>query len=140
MLVGAVGRLSAEKGFDVLIHAADRLLSAGLDLEAGRRRGEGKERGRLEALIRDLGLRRPHAADRVIAPTPLPCYQAMDVFALSSLREGLPTSCLRRWPWKSQSWRRGLPASLGLSRHGENGLLVEPGSVEAVGRRPGCRS
>lgn len=33
LVVGAVGRLSAEKGFDLLIRAVDRLTRAGLDLE-----------------------------------------------------------------------------------------------------------
>ena len=33
LVIGAVGRLSGEKGFDLLIRAVDRLLAEGLDLE-----------------------------------------------------------------------------------------------------------
>src|SRR5205807_1957417 len=45
-VIGAVGRLSAEKGFDVLIRAADRLLADGLDVEL-LILGEGDQKGPL---------------------------------------------------------------------------------------------
>src|SRR5262249_28478527 len=46
LLVGAVGRLSAEKGFDVLLRALARALAGGADLRL-LLVGEGEERGRL---------------------------------------------------------------------------------------------
>ena len=83
----------AEKGFDVLIRAADRLLAAGRDLEL-LIAGEGDERPALEALIAELG-----RGDRIRLlgfrrTTVRPLFEAMDAFALSSLREGLPNVLL----------------------------------------------
>src|SRR5262249_31540458 len=59
LLVGAFGRLSAEKGFDVLIRAADQLLQEGLDLELVVV-GEGDHEPELRRLIAELG-----RADRI---------------------------------------------------------------------------
>ena len=104
MVVGAVGRLSSEKGFDQLVRAVHELMARGLDVEL-LIAGEGDEQRRLEALIVALGLANRvrllgHLAD------PRDLYEAMDVFALSSLREGLPNVLLeamamdvpREWP------------------------------------------
>ena len=92
LLVGAVGRLSNEKGFDLLIRAF-----AALDSDAPPSKlvilGEGDEKPNLQALIDHLGL-----ADRVtlagFQSNTIDWYQAMDVFVLSSLREGLPNVVL----------------------------------------------
>ena len=54
LVVGAVGRLSAEKGFDLLIRAADRLVQRGIDLEL-MILGEGDEAINLHTLIERLG-------------------------------------------------------------------------------------
>src|SRR5262249_20387329 len=85
-VVGAVGRLSAEKGLDVLIRAANRLLRDGVDLDLVIV-GDGDERAALERLAGELG-----CAGRVhltgYRPDLVEWYEAMDVFALSSLREG----------------------------------------------------
>ncbi len=87
LLVGAAGRLSAEKGFDLLIRAVDPLHRGGLDVDLVIV-GEGDERPRLEALISELGL-----ADRVRLlgyRSDLPdWYEAMDVFALEQSARGI---------------------------------------------------
>jgi glycosyltransferase involved in cell wall biosynthesis len=91
-VIGAVGRLDIQKGHERLIEAARKITDAGQDafyIIAG----EGVERPRLEALVRDLGL-----SDRVL----LPGYQSdirpylamMDVFVLPSRREGTPMALL----------------------------------------------
>src|SRR5207248_455768 len=54
LLIGAVGRLSAEKGFDLLIHSVDRLLGLGLDVGLILV-GEGEQRAELQALVTKLG-------------------------------------------------------------------------------------
>ena len=90
--VVAVGRLSKEKAFDVLIQAFADLLATGLDatlLIAG----DGPERESLQNQVASLGVADSvrligHVAD------PRDVYAAADVFALSSTSEGLPNSLL----------------------------------------------
>lgn len=87
-VIVAAGRLSQQKGFDVLLHALSWVLkerSARLIIF-----GEGPERTSLEQLARNLGI-----AQYVSMPgfTPyLPAYLAKaSLFVLSSRWEGLPT-------------------------------------------------
>jgi glycosyltransferase involved in cell wall biosynthesis len=130
LLIGAVGRLSAEKGFDVLIRAVDRLLRDGLDVGLAIA-GEGKERPALEALVGQLGLR-----ERVrlmgYRGDPRPLYEALDVFALSSRREGLPNVLLEALSMELPAAATRIAGVPRLVRHEENGLLVEPGSAEGL--------
>lgn len=82
----AAGRLTRQKGFDVLVQAFARLRR-----ERPARLlilGEGKERGDLEGLVRDLGI-----TDDVELPgfvdDPVPYMGRADLFVLSSRWEGL---------------------------------------------------
>ncbi len=130
LLVGAAGRLSAEKGFDALIHAIHALQRGGLavDLVVV---GEGDERPRLEARIAELGL---GDSVRLLGyRSDLPdWYEAMDVFALSSLREGLPNVLLEAMALETPVVATRIAGVPRLVRHEENGLLVEPGFVEEL--------
>src|SRR5262249_32941385 len=91
-VIGAVGRLSAEKGFDLLLRAAAQLLEAGHDLEV-RLIGDGDQDGELRRLIGELGWpERMHLLGYCSDLVPL--YEAMDVFVSSSVREGLPNVLL----------------------------------------------
>jgi glycosyltransferase involved in cell wall biosynthesis len=136
LLLGAAGRLSAEKGFDVLIRAADRLLREGFDFELIIV-GEGDERPSLEALIARLG-----REDRIRLPgyrSDMPeWYEALDGFVLSSLREGLPNVLLEAMALEVPVVATRIAGVPGLVRHDENGLLVEPGDpgqlAAALGR------
>ena len=130
LVIGAVGRLSAEKGFDILIRAADRLLREGHDFEVWIV-GEGDQRDPLQTLINELG-----RADRIrlrgYCANPCEIYEAMDIYALSSLREGFPNVVL-------EAMAMGIPVAATriagvprLIRDGENGLIVEPGSIEGL--------
>jgi glycosyltransferase involved in cell wall biosynthesis len=126
-VLGAVGRLSAEKGFDLLVRAVGRLIGAGHDL-ALVIAGEGDERGALEALIAELALR-----DRVrllgYRADVLPVFEAMDGFVLSSLREGLPNVVLEAMALGVPVLSTRVAGVPRLIRDGENGLLIDPGSV-----------
>jgi glycosyltransferase involved in cell wall biosynthesis len=130
LVVGAVGRLSAEKGFDLLIGAADRLLGAGLDFDLWII-GEGDEQPRLEALIAERGRQ-----DRIrllgYQAKPWDFYQAMDVFALSSLREGLPNVLLEALAAEVPVVATKVAGIPRLIQHAANGLLVPPGDGEAL--------
>ncbi len=136
LLVGAAGRLSAEKGFDALIRAVHQLRHDGLGVDLVVV-GEGDERLRLESRIAELGL---GDGVRLLGyRSDLPdWYEAVDVFALSSLREGLPNVLLEAMALETPVVATRIAGVPRLVRHEENGLLVEPGSVEdlagALGR------
>ena len=59
-------------------------------------------------------------------------YQALDVFALSSLREGLPNVVLEAMALEVPVAATRIAGVPRLIRDGENGLLVEPGSVDEL--------
>jgi glycosyltransferase involved in cell wall biosynthesis len=130
LVVGAVGRLSPEKGFDLLIRAADHLLRQGIDLEL-LIVGDGDEQPRLQELVDQLG-----RGDRVrllgYRADLRGLYEAMDVFALSSLREGLPNVVLEAMALEVPVLATRIAGLPRLITDGTNGLLVEPGSVEEL--------
>lgn len=130
LILGAVGRLSAEKGFDLLIRAADQLLKGGFDLEL-LLIGEGDERQRLQALIDHLG-----RADRIrllgYRADVRGLYEAMDVYALSSLREGLPNVVLEAMALEVPVVATRVAGVPRLIADGENGLLAEPGDLAGL--------
>lgn len=130
MLIGAVGRLSDEKGFDRLIRAVDRIVKTGTDVGLIII-GEGNQRGELEALISNLGLH-----DRVQLPghrtDVIDLYQAMDVFALSSLREGLPNVVLEAMALETPVVATRIAGVPSLIEDGRTGRLVEPDNVDQL--------
>jgi glycosyltransferase involved in cell wall biosynthesis len=132
LLIGAVGRLSAEKGFDLLIRATAQLAQQGLDVSLVLA-GEGEQRPALEALLAQSG-----CADRIrllgYCADPRPLYEALDVFALSSVREGLPNVLLEAMALEVPVVATRIAGVPRLLRDGENGLLVEPGSVPELTR------
>ncbi len=130
LVVGAVGRLSAEKGFDLLIQAVANLRAAGFDLELVIA-GEGDDRTRLERLI---AAQPEPARFRLLGhrdDTPA-VFQALDVFALSSLREGLPNVLLEALALRVPVVATRIAGVPRVVRHGENGLLIEPGRVDEL--------
>jgi glycosyltransferase involved in cell wall biosynthesis len=130
LVVGAVGRLSAEKGFDLLVHATDRVLKAGVDMELWIV-GEGVERTALHNLVESLGIgSRVHLLG--YRSDTIPLYQAMDVFALSSLREGLPNVLLEAMALETPVIGTRIAGIPRLIDDKKNGILVEAGSVEAL--------
>jgi glycosyltransferase involved in cell wall biosynthesis len=127
LVVGAVGRLSAEKGFDILIRSVDRLRREGFDLDLIIV-GEGDRRRSLEALISELG-----HGDRIhllgYRPDTLRCYEAMDAYALSSLSEGLPNVILEAMALRIPVAATAIGAVPQIIAHEEDGLLVPPGDA-----------
>lgn len=130
LVVGAVGRLSPEKGFDLLIRTAARLIRGGTDLNLIIA-GDGDEALRLEALAAELGV-----ADRVHLPghvaDPRSLYEAMDAFVLSSRREGLPNVVLEAMALEVPVLATRVNGVPRLVRSGANGLVVAPESVDEL--------
>lgn len=126
-VIGAVGRLSGEKGFDVLIRSVHALVSRGLDARLVIV-GEGSERANLEGLVRELRL-----GDRVrLAGWQADVkghFEAMDVFALSSLREGLPNVLLEAMALEVPVVSTRVNGVPRLIQDGRNGLLVNAGDL-----------
>lgn len=130
LLIGAVGRLAAEKGFDLLIRAVAKLVVAGRDVGLAIA-GHGPEHDPLVQLANDLGV-----ADRVrllgFVSDTIGFYEAMDLYALSSHREGLPNVLLEAMaigvPIVSTDVA-GIPA---LVDNGSSGLLIAPGNLDQL--------
>ncbi len=125
LVVGSVGRLHPEKGFDVLIRAM-----AGVDASLVLV-GQGPDQPRLEALVSELGLDEQvrFTGWVVDARAWLVRY---DIFVLPSFLEGFPLSTL-------EAMLAGIPVVAsdvgGVSeavRDGDTGLLVPPHDVEAL--------
>jgi glycosyltransferase involved in cell wall biosynthesis len=129
-LIGAVGRLSAEKGFDVLLRAVTQLVHRGLDVGL-MIVGDGPERTALTNLIATLGM-----TDRIqllgYRSDARKFFEAMDVFALSSLREGLPNVLLEAMAMEVPVVATRIGGVPRLIENGENGLLVKSNEPAAL--------
>ena len=129
-VIGAVGRLSAEKGFDLLIRAVDRLRKSGADVEL-LIAGEGDDETRLRSLVAELGCGQ-HVRLLGYCADVKELYQACDVFALSSLREGLPNVLLEAMALEVPVVATRIAGVPRLIEDERNGLLIAPGSVDEL--------
>ncbi len=130
LVVGLVGRLSYEKGIDLFVHAAARVLE---DLPDTRFHiiGDGPERLALEHLIQTLNL--SGSVSLLGRKDDMPAiYPAIDLIVSASRQEGLPISLLEAMA----SGRAILATSVGevpsLIRNQETGLLVPPNDIDTL--------
>ena len=130
LLLGAVGRLSEEKG---LLHLVDALAKL-TDLQRPVRLalvGDGPQRGELEQRIHDLGLANLVTFLGVRSDIP-ELMRSFDLYVLPSLREALPISLLEAMASGCcvvASSVGGVPHALA---DGVEGRIVPPGEVEAL--------
>lgn len=132
LLIGAVGRLSVEKGQRYLVEAAPGLLREFRDLKIVLL-GEGRERENLESQVKRLGL------ENVVV---LPGFhtnvarwmQAFDVLANCSLTEGIPNAVLEALAVGTPVVATAVGGVPELIKDRETGLLVAAGSTEALAR------
>lgn len=126
--VVAIGRLSAEKGFGVLLDAVATLPDIKLRLV-----GDGPERGALTGQIARLGL-----GERVTLVGELPPIKvreelrAADIFCLPSFSEGLPVSIMEAMAAGVPvvaTWIAGIPE---LAENGVTALTVPPARADAL--------
>ena len=136
LVVGAVGRLSGEKGFDHLINATAKLLDEGIDFEVWIA-GEGDARDELQQQIDQLG-----RGDRIrligFREDTIGLYDALDVFVLSSLREGLPNVVLEAASMNVPIVSTRVAGVPKMLTDGQDGLLVpvaDPQALTAAVRR-----
>ncbi|MBN8808846.1 MAG: glycosyltransferase [Sphingomonas sp.] len=128
----ALGRLSPEKGFSVLLDAMARLRDAGVVARL-LLIGEGPERGALEAAIARFDL-----ADRVtlmgeLAPADVRTeLRRADIFCLPSFSEGLPVSIMEAMAAGVPvvtTWIAGIPE---LAENGVTAWTVPPARADAL--------
>jgi glycosyltransferase involved in cell wall biosynthesis len=130
LVVGAVGRLAEERSFAALVRSAHALTARGLDVRLVIV-GEGDARTDLERLADDLGVR-----DRLLLPgwqaDVRGYFEAMDVFALSGRREGLPNVLLEAMALEVPVVAARMNGVSRLVQDGRNGFLVEPGDPNGL--------
>jgi glycosyltransferase involved in cell wall biosynthesis len=131
-LIGAIGRLERQKGFDTLIRALADVEDATLALV-----GDGSERGPLEDLARSVGV-----ADRVVwagwSDNARGYLGSFDVFALPSRFEGFPLAVLEALLARSAVVAADVGDVAEAVRDGETGLLVpteDPAALASAIRR-----
>jgi glycosyltransferase involved in cell wall biosynthesis len=130
LVVGAVGRLNYEKGFDLLLRGLATVLDNGIDCELWIA-GEGPEEAALGGLIHQLGL-----SDRVRLlgywNDLLQLYEAFDVFVLSSRREGLPNVVLEALATEVPVVATRVPGLAPVLRDGHTALMVDIDDIGAL--------
>ena len=128
-VIGSVGRLAEQKGYDLLVRALPALPAASLVLV-----GDGPARGELERLAAELGVSgRLHVTGWTHDPRSY--LAAFDVFALPSRWEGMPLGIL-------EAMHAGLPVvacDVGsvaeAVQDGETGFLLAPDDLDALRER-----
>lgn len=130
ILLGAVGRLSEEKGFDHLINAVAQLVADGHNIGL-LIAGEGHLKDQLQQQIDTLQLSN-HVRLTGFLSDPRELYRAIDIFVLSSLREGLPNVVLEAMASQRTVVTTNVNGIPRLVTDGSNGIVVDTNSVQAL--------
>jgi glycosyltransferase involved in cell wall biosynthesis len=130
LIVGLIGRLAQEKGVDIFIHAAQRVLT---ELPSTRFViiGDGPDRDKLQSLIDDLHIGSDIAllGRRDDMPS---IYASLDLMVSSSRQEGLPIALL-----EGMASRRPIIATTvgdvpTVIRNQLTGILIPPADIDAL--------
>jgi len=129
-IIGAVGRLSPEKGFHHLVRAVGGLVSRGADVELWIA-GVGRAKAALERLVAEMGLQSRVRLLGFVEDI-VELFEAFDVFALSSVDEGMPNALLEAMSMAVPAVATRVGGVPAMITDGENGLLCDPGDVRAL--------
>lgn len=129
-LIGSVGRLSPEKCYSELIDVVTSLQDQGYSIDLWIA-GDGPQREELEDKIR--ALQRGESL-RLLGQIPdtREFYQAMDLFVLNSIREGLPNVVLEAMALETSVLATNIAGIPSLIKPGETGQLIEPSSPKLL--------
>lgn len=124
LIVGALGRLEYEKGFDILIDAFARIAPENSCLKLCIW-GEGSMRYQLEDQVQSLGL-----SSRVLLPGATPDYREVltkcDLFVLPSRYEGFPNALVEAMSCQLPVVAFDCPgANTDIIQHDSTGILVD---------------
>lgn len=132
LVIGSIGRLSPEKGFDLLIKAMSELIKKGINVKLVIA-GEGPEKNNLQNLIDDLGISDSVSLLGYCQDT-ISFYEALDIFVLSSHREGLPNVVLEAMAIGVPVVATNVDGVPKIITDGADGLLVPPGDFSEIGK------
>jgi glycosyltransferase involved in cell wall biosynthesis len=129
-IVGLIGRLATEKGVDIFLRAAARVLT---ELPATNFIvvGEGPDREQLELLVDELKIRNNvfMLGRRDDMPS---VYASLDIMVSASRREGLPMAILEGMASSRPVVATAVGAVPDVVVDGRTGVLVPPENVEAL--------
>jgi len=123
IILGACGRLSEEKGFDRLVSAVSKLVADGHNIGLVIA-GEGHLKETLQKQIEELNLINNVLLTGFLKD-PRELYRAIDVFVLSSLREGLPNVVLEAMASQRAVVTTNVNGIPRLVNDGRNGIVVD---------------
>ena len=129
-IIGSVGRLSKEKGYDILIEAA-ALVRAQMPQVKFVVVGHGAQWEPLQQQIARLGLQETFFLAGMHTDV-TPFYALMDLFVLPSVWEGLPTVILESMASGVPVVATEIPGTRELITHGHTGWLVAPNNAASL--------
>ena len=131
-IIGTVGRLTEQKGYDVLLKAAAIVLKK-IPHVYFLFIGGGELYGELKKQATNLGIE-----DHVLFTGPRDdveeLFQIMDIFVNSSLWEGLPTVMLESMAAQVPIIATKVSGNIELIQHKKTGLLIPPADFEQLGQ------
>lgn len=131
LLIGSVARLSEEKRFPQLVEIFSnvaRSIDRPLHLWIA---GEGPDRPAIEAAVREANLGSSVRLLGLLSPNHL-FYQALDLFVLNSIREGLPNVILEAMAFGAPVAATSVNGVPALVRDKQTGWLVDPENPNAM--------
>jgi len=132
VVIGAISRFRPQKACDFLLRALAEVFAEIPDARC-LLIGDGPLRDDLMALGGRLGVR-DHVVWKDFVSDPRDAYEAMDVFAMSSVYEGMPYTILEAMSMSLPVVATRIPGCAALVRHGVTGLLAEPGDPAELAR------